>query len=75
LPLQAFAEEYDGGALRMLGLRNPHGKTEWNGKFSDYDEENRDFVTSLYERNDGEAFAAEIANDGFFYIEFEDFVK
>jgi hypothetical protein len=60
--------------LRLLQLRNPHGRGEWQGTFSDCDIKDRwsdvksliEMQTGVYHRN---------KDDGAFHMTLEDFIR
>ena len=74
-------EEYETKAVRLVRLRNPWGKKEWNGKFSDGSDELNDNMKLLnaYIRKrrtehgeiDKEWFTDDL-NDGTFLMPFND---
>lgn len=64
-------QNQDGEEVRLVQLRNPWGSLEWNGRWSDTDQESwgtlsEDVRVSLGPRKDG---------DGMFYLEWGDFVE
>ena len=65
--LAAQEVETPQGRVRLLRLRNPWGKTEWNGRWSDNDSI---WNSALIKQVD---FLR--ADDGCFYMQWEDFVK
>ena len=56
-----------GQTVRLLQLRNPWGKQEWNGAWSD---QSSVWTTALRKE-----LGSVIADDGFFFITLDDFVK
>jgi len=60
--------EYD-GKVRLLRVRNPHGRGEWKGEFSD--------KCQVWEKlmvNSGITLPRTMANDGTFWIGYDDFL-
>lgn len=58
-----------GNTLQMLKLRNPHGKTEWTGRYSDRDTRRWTARLKREMRHDPH----KSGNDGVFCMLFEDF--
>lgn len=56
-----------GNPRRILQIRNPWGKFEWNGEFSD--------GSNSWRNEDRERFGVARMDDGVFWIPFEEFVK
>ena len=66
--------EYD-GSVRLLQIRNPHGRGEWRGEFSDNSsawEELLKHQTSL--SGDGSYLERTMQNDGTFWIDYDSFL-
>jgi hypothetical protein len=60
--------EYD-GTVRLLRIRNPHGKGEWRGDFSD-----RSATWEKLIEHGGASLTRSLRNDGTFWIDYDNFL-
>jgi len=59
--------KFNGNRLQLVELRNPWGKTEWNGDYSE--------KSNLWTEEQKKFFGAEVvADDGCFFMPFKDFI-
>lgn len=68
--------EYD-GIVRLLRIRNPHGKGEWKGDFSDNSstwERLLSHQTDQSRRSDESPLTRTMENDGTFWIDYDSFL-
>ncbi|POI36117.1 hypothetical protein CIB84_000134, partial [Bambusicola thoracicus] len=61
---------YKGEKIRLVRLRNPWGQVEWNGPWSDKSEE-----WNFIDEEEKTRLQHKIAEDGEFWISFEDFMR
>lgn len=64
--LRAFKFEHEGETLRLLKMRNPHGRGEWNGAWSD--------GSDLWTDELKDQLGWEERDDGAFFIDYEDYL-
>ena len=67
--VSAFESEVNGEIVKLIKLRNPFGKGEWTGDWSDQSDKWDDNTKAKFNYNDQEI------NDGIFWIDFENFCK
>lgn len=65
--ISAIESEIDGEPLRLLKIRNPWGRGEWKGDWSDNSEKWTDEMRKKVGKVDG--------NDGIFWMTLQDYVK
>lgn len=69
--------EYD-GTVRLLRIRNPHGKGEWKGDFSDQSQIWYKLLQHQYKQENGQNdhvfWTRTMCNDGTFWIDYDNFL-